>query len=85
MSPSLRPHVVTCPTCGKPAAWLEANRFRPFCCERCKLIDLGEWAMERNVIPGTHADPSTSSGQASCWTTPALRRMSKSRYDGAPG
>jgi uncharacterized protein len=27
-------------------AWTEANRFRPFCSERCKLIDLGQWAAE---------------------------------------
>jgi endogenous inhibitor of DNA gyrase (YacG/DUF329 family) len=26
--------------------------FRPFCSERCKLIDLGEWAMEEKRIPG---------------------------------
>jgi uncharacterized protein len=27
------------------------NRYRPFCSERCKLIDLGDWAMERNRVP----------------------------------
>ncbi len=27
--------------------WLPENRYRPFCCERCKLIDMGEWAAER--------------------------------------
>ena len=26
------------------------NRYRPFCSERCKLIDLGDWAMERNRV-----------------------------------
>ena len=56
MTPSPHPRTVTCPTCGKPVAWIETNRFRPFCCERCKLIDLGEWAMERNVIPDAKAD-----------------------------
>jgi endogenous inhibitor of DNA gyrase (YacG/DUF329 family) len=28
---------------------------RPFCSERCKLIDLGEWASERRAIPGESA------------------------------
>ncbi|WP_456373298.1 DNA gyrase inhibitor YacG [Thiolapillus sp.] len=35
--------VVACPTCGKPVKWAPESRWRPFCCERCKLIDLGEW------------------------------------------
>ncbi|WP_314437270.1 DNA gyrase inhibitor YacG [Massilia timonae] len=44
--------VVACPTCGKQVEWTEANRFRPFCSERCKKIDLGAWAEEKFVIPG---------------------------------
>jgi endogenous inhibitor of DNA gyrase (YacG/DUF329 family) len=43
---------VKCPTCGKPVEWRPEQRWRPFCSERCKLIDLGEWAAERHVIPG---------------------------------
>ncbi len=38
--------VVTCPTCGKEHVWDSHNRYRPFCSERCKLIDLGKWAKE---------------------------------------
>lgn len=34
---------VPCPTCGNPAAWSKDNRWRPFCSERCRLIDLGAW------------------------------------------
>ncbi|HRH80234.1 MAG TPA: DNA gyrase inhibitor YacG [Thiobacillaceae bacterium] len=45
--PDKPPRVVACPTCGKPVEWLPENRYRPFCCERCKLIDMGEWAAER--------------------------------------
>ena len=44
--------VVACPTCGKQVEWIEANKFRPFCSERCKKIDLGAWAEEKFVIPG---------------------------------
>jgi endogenous inhibitor of DNA gyrase (YacG/DUF329 family) len=43
---------VKCPTCGKSVAWSEKNPWRPFCSERCKLIDLGEWANESHRIPG---------------------------------
>jgi endogenous inhibitor of DNA gyrase (YacG/DUF329 family) len=35
-----------CPYCGKPVDW-ENNPYRPFCSERCKLIDLGNWATEK--------------------------------------
>lgn len=43
---------VKCPTCGKEVAWTEENKFKPFCSERCKLIDLGAWADESHRIPG---------------------------------
>jgi endogenous inhibitor of DNA gyrase (YacG/DUF329 family) len=38
--------LVSCPNCGKAATYSKDNPFRPFCCERCKLIDLGAWAEE---------------------------------------
>ncbi|WP_116810359.1 DNA gyrase inhibitor YacG [Steroidobacter cummioxidans] len=44
--------VVRCPTCDRPVEWTEASRWRPFCSERCKLIDLGAWAAEKHAIPG---------------------------------
>ncbi|MCS0590520.1 DNA gyrase inhibitor YacG [Massilia norwichensis] len=44
--------VVACPTCGKKVEWTPANKFRPFCSERCKQIDLGAWAEEKYTIPG---------------------------------
>jgi len=42
---------VNCPRCGAQVRWSAENRFRPFCSERCKLIDLGDWAMERYRVP----------------------------------
>jgi endogenous inhibitor of DNA gyrase (YacG/DUF329 family) len=42
---------VTCPQCGKGVDWSTSNPFRPFCSERCKLIDLGQWATENYRIP----------------------------------
>jgi endogenous inhibitor of DNA gyrase (YacG/DUF329 family) len=40
-----------CPICKHDTAW-DANPFRPFCSERCRLIDLGKWASEDYRIPG---------------------------------
>ncbi|MDH2997835.1 DNA gyrase inhibitor [Pasteurellaceae bacterium LFhippo2] len=48
--------VVNCPTCEKEVEWKEENKFRPFCSQRCKLIDLGEWASEGHVIAGSNED-----------------------------
>ena len=45
------PRLVACPTCGKPVAWVTENRFRPFCSERCKKIDMGAWAAEDYRVP----------------------------------
>lgn len=44
--------VVDCPTCKKQVSWDKNSPFRPFCSNRCKLIDLGEWANETNTIEG---------------------------------
>lgn len=41
---------VNCPTCKTDVIWSTDNKFRPFCCERCKLIDFGEWADEGHKI-----------------------------------
>lgn len=49
---------VNCPTCGKPVEWNEKNPFRPFCCERCKSIDLGAWASDQYRVEGGPLDQS---------------------------
>lgn len=41
--------IVACPQCGKESEW--GNPSRPFCSERCKLIDLGQWATEQYRMP----------------------------------
>lgn len=43
---------IVCPTCKKKGTWTKENPCRPFCSERCKLIDLGDWAAEKHKIPG---------------------------------
>lgn len=42
--------LVKCPTCGKQVEY-EGNEFRPFCSERCKLLDFGAWADEKYALP----------------------------------
>jgi len=42
-----------CPTCGQPVEG-QQNPWRPFCSERCKLIDFGRWANEEYRVPGQH-------------------------------
>lgn len=48
--------VVECPTCQKKVEWKSENKYRPFCSERCKLIDFGEWANEEKRIVGVEYD-----------------------------
>lgn len=43
---------VICPTCKKNTKYNLTNKYRPFCSEKCKLIDLGAWASEEYNIPG---------------------------------
>jgi len=40
-----------CPECSKSLEWSTENPYRPFCSERCKLLDLGAWANESYQIP----------------------------------
>ncbi|MDP0562291.1 MAG: DNA gyrase inhibitor YacG [Candidatus Endonucleobacter sp. (ex Gigantidas childressi)] len=43
---------IKCPYCTTENEWSSDNQFRPFCSERCKLIDFGAWAKEEHVISG---------------------------------
>ena len=49
--------IVLCPNCGKRTPYVASNAFRPFCSERCRLIDFGAWAGESHVIPGEELPP----------------------------
>jgi endogenous inhibitor of DNA gyrase (YacG/DUF329 family) len=50
--------LVKCPTCRREIDW-SASEFRPFCSERCRLIDLGAWLTEKHAIPGEAPDVGT--------------------------
>lgn len=47
-----------CPTCGKPVERPD-NPSRPFCSERCKLIDFDKWTSEEYRVPGQNINPAT--------------------------
>ena len=60
-----------CPICGKPTEWQD-NPTRPFCSERCKLLDFGAWANEEYAVPAEE-------------TPPPLEEFDPSRAAGADG
>lgn len=41
---------VKCPTCQRLVPWAPESKWRPFCSERCRLIDLGDWLDESHRI-----------------------------------
>ena len=43
--------ILPCPRCGAPAPFGPQNQWRPFCSERCRMIDLGQWASESYRVP----------------------------------
>lgn len=47
-----KPFSVPCPICGKKVPWGPQSLWRPFCSERCRLIDLGEWGSDAYRIEG---------------------------------
>lgn len=50
-------HQPVCPQCSKPAGLETENRWRPFCSERCKMADLGNWFAGRYAIPDDDGTP----------------------------
>jgi len=48
----MAPPRVHCPTCKRELIWSEQFPWRPFCSERCKLVDLGAWFAEAHHIAG---------------------------------
>ncbi len=47
----MSPPIVKCPTCRREIDWADSP-FRPFCSDRCRLIDLGGWLSGQHAIPG---------------------------------
>ncbi len=53
---------VKCPTCGKEVVYDQSNPFRPFCSQRCRLIELGAWANSERFIKGDPLDQDEDGG-----------------------
>ena len=60
-----KPRTVACPNCGNAVPWTPQSRWRPFCAQRCKMIDVGGWASESYRVPTADApDPDDSAPRA---------------------
>jgi uncharacterized protein len=60
---ALSPVRVKCPTCQRESDW-ETAPYRPFCSERCRLVDLGAWLTGERAIAGEAAPAAEASPQA---------------------
>jgi len=49
---------MNCPICKKEVGIKDAEA--PFCSERCRLIDLGNWASDKYVVPTDEKDEELS-------------------------
>lgn len=54
--------LVSCPSCGKEVRWEARSKYRPFCSERCKLMDLGQWAAGRYRVAGEQLNQEAADG-----------------------
>ena len=77
MSQTDRPLEVACPQCRKKVVWRQDNPYRPFCCERCRLIDLGAWADGSRRIAG---EPAMDETEIDEMVMRAERGMNESDY-----
>ena len=59
-----KPLLVVCPSCGAEMLWDARNKYRPFCSERCKLVDLGQWAAESYRVKGEKITEEPAAAQA---------------------
>ena len=50
-----------CPICKKEVAFGDPNM--PFCSDRCRSIDLGNWATGKYVIPGAERSEDKGDGE----------------------
>jgi len=64
------PTFVNCPTCRRQIDWSKSD-FRPFCSERCRLIDLGAWLSEQHLIAGDAAAEGENPGLDDSNTPPS--------------
>lgn len=61
-APRSIPRTVSCPRCGTAVQWITENRYRPFCSERCKMVDLGAWANEEYRVAAVEQEDDVEDG-----------------------
>ncbi len=61
-TPRITPRTVSCPRCSTTVAWDAENRYKPFCSERCKMIDLGAWANEEYRVAAVEQEDEVEDG-----------------------
>ena len=54
--PQTTTKIVSCPRCSSAVSWGPQSPYRPFCSERCRMVDLGAWLSESHAIPGEPVD-----------------------------
>ncbi|HEU0198257.1 MAG TPA: DNA gyrase inhibitor YacG [Nevskiaceae bacterium] len=65
--PTLQARIGRCPHCGSRTRLDETNPWRPFCSERCKLVDLEGWFEGRyRITDDSDADPTFLEPPADC-------------------
>lgn len=66
-SKTFRPRLIRCPACGSESRYSSGNPSRPFCSERCRGLDFGDWAAENYRLPAKPAsedgDPADSTNE----------------------
>ncbi|NJR72396.1 MAG: DNA gyrase inhibitor YacG [Gammaproteobacteria bacterium] len=65
---------VRCPQCSAPSLFHPSNVYRPFCSERCKMIDLGAWANDEYAVPGKPLESPLSTLAENAETLPTQSR-----------
>ncbi len=56
--------MVPCPMCGRLHPYRTTDPFRPFCSERCRMLDLAAWASDERVIEGDPLEDDEDAGLA---------------------
>ena len=62
--PAVKTRIVKCPICKADVPWTPESKWRPFCSQRCKTIDLGAWASERYRVQTPEAPDAFEPGNS---------------------
>ncbi len=72
---------VKCPHCGKAAQFTPENKYRPFCSQRCAVLDLGAWADEKYKVPDSAEESDSVNENSDDDSTPNTNFPGDGRLD----